>query len=302
MANSPATEAQPLLPEAAWLGWTLALWSLLSTSIVPALARSVINSGLSPTLLLFLRLGWAFILLIISFWVYDRQLLFIDRRGLRLVSLIGFISGVEICSFFYALAYMDASIVAMLKTIQPLAVLLLLRLRGEPLTHRHWIRLLLAIIGVYLLVGPGGQLAPMGLFLVFCSVILYALQLVLTQWYLPSYHTGTVTIYLLALMTFVTGGLWWVEGAAWQDPGYSGWVSIGVLAVVSTYLARLALYAAIPRVGSGQISMLWPLQMLLAVIFSMLLLQERLGWFQWLGGGLILLSALLAVERLRFRY
>jgi drug/metabolite transporter (DMT)-like permease len=70
------------------------------------------------------------------------------------------------------------------------------------------------------------------------------------------------------------------------------------LTVVSTYYARLALYAAVRRVGSGQIALLWPLQMMLGVMLSVWLLQERLNPAQWLGGVLILGSALLAIERL----
>jgi drug/metabolite transporter (DMT)-like permease len=91
---------------------------------------------------------------------------------------------------------------------------------------------------------------------------------------------------------------WWVQGATWQAPDANDWLVIGVLAVVSTYFARLALYAAIPRIGSGQIALLWPLQTLLIILLSVLFLQERLASVQWLGGVLILASALLAIERL----
>jgi len=138
----------------------------------------------------------------------------------------------------------------------------------------------------------------MGVFLLFISIILYAVQLVFTQWYLRGYDTGTVTIYLLAVMTGVVAGWWWIEGAAWHNPGLYDWVIIGILVVVSTYFARLALYAAVWRVGSGQLALLWPLQILLAIMLSVLLLEERLTLIQWLGGGLILVSALMAAQRL----
>jgi drug/metabolite transporter (DMT)-like permease len=208
------------------------------------------------------------------------------------------ISGIEICCFFWSLAFVDASMASMIKSIQPLAVLILLRLGGERLTKRHAVRLLLASAGIYLLVGPGGQVAPMGLFLLFISIILYAVQLVFTQWYLRGYDTGTVTIYLLAMMTGVVLSWWWIEGAVWRNPGLYDWIVIGILVVVSTYFARLALYAAVWRVGSGQLALLWPLQILLAIILSVLFLEEQLTLIQWLGGGLILISALMAVQRL----
>jgi drug/metabolite transporter (DMT)-like permease len=280
------------------LGWSLALGCTLAQSIVTPLARSVIIGGLSPTLLLLIRLSLTVLLLVVTLAVLDRQRLSIDRRGLWLVGGIGIISGVEICCFFWSLAYVDASMASMIKSVQPLAVLLLLRLGGERLTRRHAARLLLAFAGVYLLIGPGGNVAPLGLFLLFISIVLYAVQLVFTQWYLLRYDTGTVTVYLLAMMTGVVAGWWWVEGAPWRTPGLYDWLVIGVLALVSTYFARLALYAAVRRVGSGQVSLLWPLQILLAILFAVLLLDEHLSPIQWLGGGLILASAMLAAERL----
>lgn len=289
------------LAGASWLGWTLALGSTLSTSIVPSLARSAIISGVTPTILLLTRLSLAVLLLIVTLALVDRQRLSIDRRGLRRVILIGLISGIEICCFFWSLAFVDASMAAMIKSTQPLAVLALLRLGGERLTQRHALRLLLAFGGIYLLIGPGGQIAPLGLFLLSISIVLYAIQLVFTQWYLQAYDARTVTVYLLTMMTIVVAGWWWVEGATWRDPGLYGWLIIGILAIVSTYIARLALYASVRRVGSGQIALLWPLQMFLSVIFSVLLLQERLSLIQWLGGCLILISAFLAAERLGSR-
>jgi drug/metabolite transporter (DMT)-like permease len=280
------------------LGWFLALSSTLAAGIVTPLARSAIVNGVDPVILLLGRLLLAAILLVLTLAVFNRSYLRIDRQGLLRVMGIGLISGLEICCYFWALVFMDASMVAMIKSTQPLAVLLLLRLGGERLSRRHLMRLGLAFIGVYLLIGPGGQVAPFGVFLLFLSIILYALQLVFTQWYLDEYNSRTITIYVLVMMVVVVAGWWGLAGAVWRDPGPYGWLIIIILTIVSTYYARLALYAAVRRVGSGQLALLWPLQMMLGVVLSVLLLQERLSLAQWLGGGLILLSALLAVERL----
>jgi drug/metabolite transporter (DMT)-like permease len=266
-------------------GWALALFSTFASSIVTPLARGAVVGGMDPIALLLLRLLIAVLLLAGTLLLIEPARLRIDRRGLGLIFVIGLISGVEICCFFWSLAYVDASMSAMIKSTQPLVVLLFLALGGERLTGRHWVRLALAMAGVYLLVGPGGQVAPFGL------------QLVLSQWWLSSYNIWPVTLYLSAVMTVVIAVWWWVQGAAWQTPDANDWLIIGVLAVVSTYFARLALYAAISRIGSGQIALLWPLQTLLIILLSVLFLQERLALVQWLGGVLILASALLAIER-----
>lgn len=284
---------------AGWFGWAMALCSTFASSIVTPMSRGLIVAGIDPISLLFARLSIAVVLIIATLTLTQRESFKIDRRGFWRILGVGLLGGVEICCFFSALAYVDASMSAMIKSTQPLVVLLLLTLGGERLTRRHWVRLGLATIGIYLLVGgPGGAVAPMGLLLLTLSLLLYGSQLVFTQWWLSGYNTHTVTFYLSSIMTVVIAFWWWVQGAVWRDPGAQGWLIILILAVVSTWLARLALYAAIPRIGSGQIALLWPLQTLTIIILSVLFLNERMTPVQWVGGAFVLSSAVLAIERM----
>lgn len=281
-----------------YTGWPLALFSTFASSIVTPLVRGAVVGGMNPITLLLMRLALASLIFIVAMAWREPARFKIDRRGFWRVCGIGLVAGVEICCFFWSLAYVDASMTAMIKSTQPLVVLLLLRLGGEPLTGRHLLRLGLAMIGIYLLIGgPSGRVEHFGLFLLFISLLLYGSQLVFTQWWLAEYESQTISFYLTVIMTLVIAGWWWVQGAGWQDPSWNGWLVIIVLAVVSTYFARLALYAAVPRIGSGQIALLWPLQTLSIIVLSVLFLDERLTLLQWSGGVFILLSALLAVER-----
>ncbi|HRW04227.1 MAG TPA: DMT family transporter [Caldilineaceae bacterium] len=282
---------------AAWYGWALALTSTLASSIVTPLSRGIIVAGLDPILLLLLRLSIAVTLMGITIALVHPEHFRIERRGFWRIMGVGLLAGLEICCFFSALAYVDASMSAMIKSTQPLVVLLLLTLGGERLTRRQLIRLALAICGIYLLVGPGGTVAPLGLVFLLLSLLLYGSQLVFIQWWLSSYNPHTVALYLSAVMTTVIAGWWWWQGAHWHDPGTAGWTVILVLAIVSTWFARLALFGAIARIGSGQIALLWPLQTLLIIILSVLFLGERMSTIQWVGGVLILSSTALAARR-----
>jgi len=94
---------------------------------------------------------------------------------------------------------------------------------------------------------------------------------------------------------------WWLQGAVWTEPGTQGWLIILVLAVVSTWFARLAVYGAIARIGSGQLALLWPLQTLLIIILSVIFLNERMTLVQWAGSVLVLGSAMLAIERIGYK-
>lgn len=281
-------------------GMGLALFAILAGNIAAPLGRGAILLGMNPTTLLLVRLGLATLLLAITVVTTAPQRLRIDAKGALWIGVIGVMSGIEICCFFWSLTWLDASIATMIASTQPVVVLIMLALGGERLSQRQIARLLLALAGVYLLIGPGGHVHPMGLLLLAVSVMLYSAQLVLSQWYLRAYDFRTVTLYLIGVMTLVIAGLWWVEGAEWHAPDPRVWLLVAVLAVVSTYLARLALYAGIQRVGSGQIALFIPLGTLTAVIGAVLFLHERLTPLQWLGASLILISAMLAAKRLHF--
>jgi drug/metabolite transporter (DMT)-like permease len=283
--------------QAKWFGWAMALAATVAAALVTPLARAVVVGGMDPITLLLARLAIAVVLLAFTLGVTEPSLLRISRQGLLNVTLVGIIAGVEISCFFWSLAWIDASMSAMLKSVQPLVVLLLLSFGGERITRRHLMRLALAVVGIYLLVGPSGNVAPLGLLLTGLSILLYGIQLVLIQWRLLAYETRTMTLYLLLVMTLVVGGWWGVQGATWSDPGFHGWLAILVMAVVSTYFARIAQFAAVRHVGGGQVALLWPLQTLLIILLSVVFLQEQMSLIQWLGGGFILSSALLAIQQ-----
>jgi drug/metabolite transporter (DMT)-like permease len=269
--------------------------------MVTPLARGVIVGGMAPSTLLFLRLVLATALLGGTLALVAPRRLKLTRRGLGVMAVVGILAGFEISTFFWSLAYVDASTSSIIKSVQPLVVLLLLTFGGERITGRHLSRLLLSMVGIYLLVGLGGKIDPFGAFLIGLSLIFYGLQLVQIQWWLKEYDTWTTAFYLTAFMTVIVGGWWATQGAPWVAPTPVEWTVILVLAVVGTYLARLALFSAIARIGSGQIALLWPLQTLTAIVLAVIFLQERLTPIQWLGGALVLAATFLALPGIRLR-
>ena len=86
---------------------------------------------------------------------------------------------------------------------------------------------------------------------------------------------------------------------AWNALGPSGWLALGVLTTVGTYFAWLAMFVGVRTIGSGQVPMLLLLETVFIVCWSILFLDEHLTFAQFAGGGLILLSAVLAAQRLR---
>ncbi len=279
-------------------GWALGLFATLCFSIAPPVASAAIGGGLHPTAILVVRMGITTALLLLTIAVTDATLLRTDRRCLSIALLAGLVNSIGMITYFWALTRLHASVAAMLFSISPLVVLSILALRGEPVTRRHLVRIALALGGIYLLVGPSGGIDPVGLLLISVAVVAFSMQVIFIQWYLTGYDARTVTLYMTLGMALGVTLFWFYQGAPWSNPGPRGWAAILTLAVVSTYLARLAFFGSISRIGGAQTAMLTPLEILLTITWSVIFLGERLTPVQWLGGLLILSSALLAIERL----
>ena len=280
------------------LAWVLAVGASLSFSVAPVVARGAIVDGMDPTTLLVGRLVIAVTLLAATTALTRPAHLKIDGRGMVIVIIAGVASGIAMLCFFWALARLSASMTSMILSTMPLFVLVILAFLGEQFTWRNIARLALGLGGVYLVIGPGGEPDLIGVLLVLTATMLFAGQLVLTQFALKGRDSRTITLYMTMMMGVVVVVYWSTQGEAWVDPGWRGWLAIGILAVVSTFLARLLMYGAIQRLGSGQMSLLLPLETLLSVTWSVIFLHERLTTIQLVGGVLILASALLAIQRL----
>ena len=279
------------------IGWALALLSTFCFSFAPPVARFAILGGFDSTALLAVRMVIATTLFGVTLAVTDRQKLRMPRRGLLAATVVGAVNAAGMILFFFGLTFLEASLSSMILALGPAMVLSLLALRGEALTRRHLVRLGLALVGVYLLIGPTGTMNWAGAGITLLATFFFALQMALTQWTLIGYPARSVMFYVTGTMTLFVVGWWLVRGAVWSAPSAGGWAAVLVLTVVSTYLARIGYFNALARIGSSQMALLGPLETLLSVIWSILFLHEGLGAWQIAGGVLILVSALLAVRR-----
>ncbi len=284
--------------QTAWAGWGMAFGAIIFLSIGPPLIKFVIIQGVEPTMLLVLRYVTSTLLFAGTIAVTSPKRLRIDRRGLWFCVLSGLFFGSAVLTFTWSLTRISASVASMIVALYPLIVLGVLALKGEKVTYRNVVRLALGLGGVYLLVGPGGQVDLLGVLLVIGTCFAFAFYLVFMQWFLKGYEAQTVMLYVVATIAVFNSGIWVVEGIEWQSPTWQAWVGIGALVLIATYLGQLALFAAVSSIGSGQMALLNPIEPFLTVVWSYLFLQEKLTLLQWTGGLLILLSMLLALKRL----
>ncbi len=279
-------------------GWLLALFATFCFSVAPPIARAAIDTGLNPTEILFIRMWLTGLLLALTIALTDRSLLWPGRRCAGIGMLAGLVNSLGMMGYFWSLTRLDVSVASMLFSVSPLVTLSVLALRGEPVTRRHLVRMLLALGGIWLLIGPGGSVDLGGVLLISISIVSFSAQIIFIQFFLRGYDARSVTLYMTLGMALGISVFWLVQGAPLAAPTLGGWAAILVLAVASTFLARLAMFGAIARIGGAQMAMLTPLEIMMTVFWSIIFLGERLAALQWLGGLLVLLSALLAIERL----
>jgi drug/metabolite transporter (DMT)-like permease len=299
------THIRSSTPRVKWIGWTSVIVSTVLFSITAPIARAGILIGLYPTTMTAARftLGWLLLAITLPLTRQRREASHhqdIDRRGLWFCMLAGLASGGASLAYFWAISRINASITSMLVSLYPLIVLVFLALRSERFTATNLARLALGIGGVYLLLGPGGRVDMLGIFLSMLTAFIFAIQLVVTQWFLTDYPSMIVAYYVTGFTALVALGTWLVQGAPWVDPGWRGWLIMLVLAVFCAYLSRLAMIRGIQEIGSAQVALLAPAETMLTVIWSMLFLQERLNLLQWIACVLIISSALLVVVNPRF--
>lgn len=282
-----------------WAGWAVAFSSSLAFSTTTPVSKAALGLGMHPATQNTVRFGIAAGLLGLTLALTSREKLRLPARPLLIAWGAGASIGVGALLYLAGLQRMDSSVAAMIFSLEPLMVLGLLALRGERFTYRQLIRLGLALAGVYLLIGPGGRVDLGGVGLMLLSCFTFALPIAVLQWFLGDFDARTVTFYMVTGMLTISLIGWLATGAEWHDPGWGGWAAILTIAVVGTFAARLLMVAAIGRLGSGQVALLIPVELMLSIVWSMLFLGDRLTLIQSLGGLLILLSASLSVIRLK---
>jgi len=281
------------------IGYVYVLIAITGGSIASVITKAALSDNVAPIPLLASRLIVSAVLLWIVMGIFFRRRLQWDRRLLIGSFIAGTLNAISLTAFYLGLAQIDASVATVLFSTNPVVVLALLALTGIRPTRLDGIRAALALVGVMLLVGVSGQVSLGGAAWIMVTVVFYSLHLLAVQRLLKGYSTVQITPLFITVMALWVNALQFLTtpAADWYNFTTNTWVMIGVLAVFSTVLARLALTAGIQRIGSGQTALLTPVETLMAVTWAALFIGERLEWIQIVGGGLILFSAALVLRR-----
>jgi drug/metabolite transporter (DMT)-like permease len=285
-------------------GIVLALISASSFGLSGSLARSLLDLGWSPAAVVATRVAGAFLILLIPSLVLIRRTgLPTGRQAVRLLAYgVVAVALAQLC-FFSAVQYLSVGVALLLEFLAP--VLLIGWHWARSHTRPGWPVLAgagLSIIGL--------AFSPIG--------IAWGLgaALCLSVYFLLSEDKGTDgPIHPLLLTTAGTGigaGVLLAASAAGilplaadsgvtvlADMSVGWWLPVSLLILISAVLAYPSGIIAVRRLGSSVGSFVALTEVIFAVIFAFLLLGQRPGLIQLMGGALILTGIALVQRPVR---
>jgi drug/metabolite transporter (DMT)-like permease len=198
-------------------------------------------------------------------------------------------------TFFTALNYAPASLVALLLYLYPMFVTVLAAVfLHERLTPAALVALVLCSVGAGLTVGGAGLSggSALGVLLGVSSAVIYSIYITVGARVTRGVDPLACTTVICTAAAVVYAGMA-VAGVPAQFPGtVAGWAASLAIAGLSTVVAILAFFAGLQKLGAAQASMLSTLEPVVTVVLAALLLGESIAPMQMAGGALILAGVL----------
>ncbi|MFZ5816517.1 MAG: DMT family transporter [Bacillota bacterium] len=274
-------------------GAVLVAVSALGFSTNPIFGKLGYQAGATPVTLLATR----FVLAALSLWLYllwrrqtggvpvlkRAQLIVLGSMGMAMVSML----------YFSALPYIDAGLATGIFYLHPAMIALVGLFRGERLGRMGLAGLLLTGAGTWLLLGTGtgaGGFTLQGLLMITGAAALYAAYIIMgerwTQGVSPIVSSAHVTLGAAVVYLSIAP----LTGQSLPPPGAIAYGA--ALALTSTVLALITLFAGLPKVGPTRAAIISTLEPVFTVILAAILLGERLSWLQQAGIVMVVIGAI----------
>lgn len=277
------------------LGIGLALTSAAAFGVMPVLTKVVYEDGAEPIGVLAVRFALAAAALLVLARVRRERL----PRGRPLWTLValgalGYV-GMSLC-YFFALERIAAGLTALLLYFYPALVVVLgaIVLRDRPRTAALAC-VALATVGTVLTIGPVGGGQALGVVLGLGSALIYATYIIVSSRVhgVGSLATAAVVLSSGAVVLILLGLL--TRPALPERP--VAWAALVAVALIGTVVAVTAFFAALALLGPSDTAVVSTVEPVVSVGAAALVLGERLGAVQVLGGVVVLL-AVAALARL----
>jgi drug/metabolite transporter (DMT)-like permease len=265
-------------------------WIVLSAAGFGAMAifaKLAYRDGVSLSTMLFLRFAMAGLLM--AAWGVASRMHWPRGRDLALLVAMGAVGYVgQAYSYFSALQYASAGLVALLLYLYPAIVTLLSALVfGRAIGAGRALAVAVALVGTGLAVGGDLASEPVGIMLGIAAAVIYSIYILVGDGVMTRVGpvpAATVVMLAAACVYAVAAS---TAGLALPQSS-TGWLAIVAIAVFSTLLAILGFFKGLAKLGAADASTLSTMEPLITLGLAALVLGETVTALQLLGGGLIL--------------
>jgi drug/metabolite transporter (DMT)-like permease len=273
-------------------GIQAALASALLLGLAPVFGKQAITHGFSPLAVVAFRTSMAAGLLLLIVAIFRRQFLFIYPAGLLGCTLAGTLNGLGSLFYYFALERLSVSVGQLLYSLYPVFLVIWLVIDRQPPSRLTYYRIGFALLGIILITSSSSiQMDWIGVILMLCASIMYAIHLPINQRVLYDIPAPTVTLYTLIAMSLVTVPAYLIFDRHLPPTG-TPWTPILALTMV-TFFSRLMLFLGIKNLGGMQTALLGLSELIVSITLSHYWLHESLSSIQWIGAVFLGLSLLL---------
>lgn len=198
-------------------------------------------------------------------------------------------------SYFTALTFASASLVALLLYLYPALVTLLAAAVAKERIDRFTTgALALALLGSVLVIGVGEGGEPIGIALGLIAACIYAVYIVVGSRVTPAAGAVPSTTVILLSAAVVYSVVALVQQPDYPD-GASGWLALSGVSAMSV-IAIVTFFEALNRLGPADASTLSTVEPVVTVLLAATFLDESVG-LQQIGGGALILGAVILLAR-----
>jgi drug/metabolite transporter (DMT)-like permease len=278
---------------------------LLAAVTLWALNYTVMKYGISqiqPLALPVVRFGTAGLILLVVLRLHEGSV-GVRREDLPRLATAGFF-GVTLSqiSFVYALTYTTASDNALLGATAPIVTVVIATIIGlERSGRRHWLAVLIGLMGVVLIVVGGSttglfQSGLLGDALAFGNVLVSSISAILIVPLLVRYSVYRILTYemLIGTVILLPIALPSIVAQDFTHVTLGGWAALGYTILLTGLVTNLLYFTAVGRIGASRAAVYQYVQAFLGVLFAVVLLGEEVTPVQLAGGAIVVGGVILA--------
>ena len=292
-------------------GEILTLFGAVLFSFNGIVAKLVLASGLSPMRLTQVRCGGAFIILLTYVFLRYREKLRTTRAELPHLAIYGVVGFLAVQAlYFVAISRLHVSIALIMEFTAPIWIVIWLRyVKKKYVPPLMWISIFMAFSGLVLIaqVWRGRTLDPIGVIAALADGIVLATFFLLGERLAAKHEVETLMVYGFGFATLamaLTLPLWSfpteiftqsmdLQGR-FSEISLPGWVLITWIIIMGTIIPYLLVVNGLKLLSASTSSVMGMSEPILAGVFAWILLSEKWGSIQLLGGLVVIVGIILA--------